>query len=85
MHHNPQWDTTSESLIRVAYKNREELLSVIDYNNVDMVLAGHVHHDYVDVANDTIFLTTTTPESSIDSDDGYWGYRLIEIKNGQIY
>jgi hypothetical protein len=49
-----------------------------------MVLAGHVHIDNVTIANDTIFLTTTTPESGIRDEDGYWGYRLIEIVDGEI-
>lgn len=84
MHHNPLWETTKDSLIRKPYENREKLLSLIDDNNVDMVLAGHVHYDSVNIVNDTIFITTTTPESKIEQEDGYWGYRLIEIKNGTI-
>ena len=85
LHHNPLWDTQSDSLLRRSYHNREELLSLIDHYNVSMVLAGHVHYDNVTLVNETIFITTTTPESSIGVDDGYWGYRLIEIQGGDIF
>ena len=84
MHHNPLWDTKDDSILRREYHNRNELLGLIDQYNVDMVLAGHVHYDNVTILNDTIYLTTTTPESSISAKDGYWGYRLIEITNNQI-
>jgi len=84
IHHNPLWETKQDSLVGRSYKNREQLLTIIEQNNVDMVLAGHVHFDNVTIVNDTIFITTTTPESSIDTEDGYWGYRLINIENGEI-
>jgi 3',5'-cyclic AMP phosphodiesterase CpdA len=84
MHHNPLWETTSDSLVRKPYQNRAKLLSLIDEHDVDMVLAGHVHFDNVTIENETIFLTTTTPESEIRVEDGYWGYRLIDIENGEI-
>lgn len=84
MHHNPLWETTQDSLVGRKYKNRLELLSLIDQHDVDMVLAGHVHVDNVTLLNDTIFLTTTTPESGISSEDGYWGYRMINIEDGDI-
>jgi predicted phosphodiesterase len=83
MHHNPLWETNKESLFRKSYKNRENLLGLIDQYEVDMVLAGHVHSDNVTLVNDTIFVTTTTPCSSV-SGDNYWGYRLIDVENGEI-
>ncbi len=84
MHHNPILDTIQDSLLRFKYQNREELLGLIDDYDVDMVLGGHVHIDNVYYENDTIFLTTTTPESEIRFDDGYWGYRLVTITNKSI-
>ena len=84
LHHNPLWDTTSDSLIGKGYENRENLLSLIYENGVDMVLAGHNHLDTVNIENEVIFITTTTPESEISTEDGYWGYRLIEINDGEI-
>jgi len=84
MHHNPLWDTKSDSLLHRGYKNRENLLSLINQYGVDMVLAGHVHYDNVTIDNNTIFVTTTTPESEIRVEDGYWGYRLIDIEDGKI-
>ncbi len=84
MHHNPLWETTKDSLMGKTYENRQELLSLIDGHDIDMVLAGHVHYDSVNIINDTIYITTTTPESKIENEDGYWGYRLIEIENGKI-
>jgi len=84
MHHNPLWETTKDSLIGKTYENRQELLFLIDSHDIDMVLAGHVHYDSVNIVNDTIFITTTTPESKIENEDGYWGYRLVEIENGKI-
>lgn len=85
MHHNPLWNTQSDSLIRKDYENRENLLELIDRYDVVMVLAGHVHWDSVNIEDDTIFITTTTPESNIREKDGYWGYRLIEIRDNEIY
>ncbi len=84
IHHNPIWDTKKDTFINKGYENREELLDLIDDYNVDMVLAGHVHYDDVTIQKDTVFLTTTTPESKIEYSDGYWGYRLIEIGDGNI-
>lgn len=84
MHHNPLWDTKTDSLLRMGYKNRENLISFINNYNVDMVLAGHIHEDTVEIWDDTIFITTTTPESEIRNEDGYWGYRLIKIEDGKI-
>ena len=84
IHHNPIWDTKEDTLIFKGYYNRGQLLNLIDEYNVNMVLAGHVHFDNVTIRDDTIFLTTTTPESQIRVNDGYWGYRLIKIKNGSI-
>ena len=84
LHHNPLWDTTSNSLIGKGYENREKLLSLIYENGVDMVLAGHNHLDTVNIENEVTFITTTTPESEISTEDGYWGYRLIEINDGEI-
>lgn len=84
LHHNPLWDTKKDSLIGKGYENRENILSLIYDNDVDMVLAGHNHLDTVNIENDVIFITTTTPESEIRNSDGYWGYRLIEIRNGEI-
>ena len=84
LHHNPLWDTKNNSLLRWGYNNREELLSLIYKQNVDMVLAGHIHIDNVTIENKTIFITTTTPASEIRMEDGYWGFRQIEIKNGKI-
>lgn len=85
MHHNPIWDTTSESLFKnTPYEGREELLQLIDDYNVDMVFAGHVHYDDVTEQDDTLFITTNTIASSLDTEDGYWGYRMITIQNGAI-
>lgn len=84
MHHNPLWDTKSDSLLGMGYQRRDNLLEIIRSNQIDMVLAGHVHYDNVTRDNQTLYLTTTTPESEIRVEDGYWGYRLIEIENGDI-
>ncbi|OYT28277.1 hypothetical protein B6U98_05245 [Thermoplasmatales archaeon ex4572_165] len=83
LHHNPIWDTTSESLIGLGYHNREPLLNLIDTYDVEAVFAGHVHFDDVTIQNDTIFITTTTAASGLDG-DGYWGYRLISMENNSI-
>ncbi len=84
MHHNPLWETKSESLFRKSYQNRENLLDLIDQYGVDMVLAGHVHFDNVTIVNETTYVTTTTPSSSYSGNDSYWGYRLIKIEDGDI-
>ena len=84
LHHNPLWDTKKDSLLRWGYYNRNEMLSLIETYDVDVVMAGHVHYDDVTTLNDTLYLTTTTASSSLSGDDAYWGYRLIEIKDGQI-
>ncbi|MFH1101050.1 MAG: metallophosphoesterase [Methanobacteriota archaeon] len=84
MHHNPLWDTQKESFLRLPYTNRENVLQIINDTHVDMVLSGHVHRDNVTTSNGTLFLTTTTPESEIREEDGYWGYRLVTIQNNSI-
>lgn len=83
LHHNPMYETISENLFKWPYHNRYPLLDLIDEYDVDMVLGGHVHWDAVEIENDTIFLTTTTPRSGV-GEDAYWGYRLIEIQDGEI-
>jgi 3',5'-cyclic AMP phosphodiesterase CpdA len=84
MHHNPLWDTTGDSLVGNGYYNRDALLNLIRSNTVDAVFDGHVHYDDVTTDNGTLYVTTTTASSSIDSDDGYWGYRLITVEDGGI-
>ena len=84
MHNNPIWETRGDSLMLKEFTNRENLLSLIDFYDVDMVFSGHEHIDSVTTQNDTIFVTTTTPESEIRVSDGYWGYRLIEVEDGLI-
>ncbi len=86
LHHNPLWDTANDSLFRrIGYRGREQLLSFIELYDVDAVLAGHVHYDDVTIVNDTVYITTTTAASSLDREDAYWGYRLIEVRNWSIY
>jgi len=84
LHHNPLWDTKTESLLRWGYYNRNGLLSAIENYGVDVVMAGHVHYDDVTIEKNTLYLTTTTASSLLGSNDAYWGYRLIEIENGQV-
>jgi len=84
LHHNPLWETMGDSLLHRPYANREQLCSLIDEYQIDIVCAGHVHFDNVTVHNNTTYLTTTTPESEIRVEDGYWGYRLIQIENGSL-
>ena len=84
MHHNPLWDTTGDSLFGNGYYNRNALLDLIRLNEVNAVFDGHVHYDDVTIDNDTLYVTTTTASSSIDSNDGYWGYRLITVEDGSI-
>ena len=84
LHHNPLWDTKNDSLLKNGYEGRKELLSLIERYDVDAVLAGHVHYDNVTIKNNTTYITTTTAASDLGSQDACWGYRLIEIKNGEI-
>ena len=84
LHHNPIWDTRNDSLLKIGYGRREELLSLIDEYRVDAVFAGHVHYDDITIHNDTLYVTTTTVSSSLSSEDAYWGYRLINIRDGEI-
>jgi 3',5'-cyclic AMP phosphodiesterase CpdA len=83
IHHNPIWDTTSESLLRKGYHNRDELLDLIYNYQVDAIFAGHVHRDNVTIHNDTLFITTTTVSSGV-GENGYWGYRHIFVNNDVI-
>ena len=86
LHHNPIWETKDDSVFkfRSEYHNRKKLLSLIDKYGVDMVLSGHVHYDNVTIINGTIYITTTTTASD-HGKNAYWGYRLINIKNGAIF
>lgn len=83
MHHNPLWDTTGDSLVGNGYYNQEELLHLIRTNGVDAVFDGHVHYDDITLDNGTLYVTTTTASSSLD-EDGYWGYRLINVEDNAI-
>ena len=85
LHHNPIWETRDDSVFKIKseYHNRKKLLSLIEKYGVDMVLSGHVHYDNVTIINGTIYITTTTTASD-HRKDAYWGYRLINIKNGAI-
>jgi len=84
LHHNPLWETLNESLTGQSYLNRKELQILVNTYGVDMVLAGHIHQDSVHIVNDTVYLTTTTLGSEIRNEDGYWGFRMIDIKKGKI-
>ncbi len=84
LHHNPLWETTNDSLLHNPYYNREALLNLIWSYGVNAVLDGHVHYDNVTIMNGTVFITTTTCASSLSSDDAYWGYRKIEVRNWKI-
>ncbi|MDG6229747.1 MAG: metallophosphoesterase, partial [Candidatus Thermoplasmatota archaeon] len=83
MHHNPLWDTKTDSLLRKGYHGREEILTLIRTKGVDGVFAGHVHYDDVTIDNDTTYITTTTLSSSL-SRDGYWGYRMITVEDSML-
>ena len=83
MHHNPLWNNTADSLLGRGYHNQEEILRLIRSNNVDAVFDGHVHFDNITYDNDTLYVTTTTVSSSL-SDDGYWGYRLVNVEDSMI-
>lgn len=85
LHHNPLWDTENDSLLKNEYEGREELLSMIEKYNISAVFAGHVHYDNVTIKNRTIYITTTTASSSIDKENGYWGYRIVEVRNNTIF
>lgn len=83
MHHNPLWDTTGDSLLNKGYQGQDELLDLIRTNGVDGVFAGHVHYDDVTIDNGTTYITTTTLASSCD-EDGYWGYRIIQVEDSAL-
>lgn len=83
MHHNPLWDTVTDSLVGNGYYNREKILNLIQTHKVDAVFDGHVHYDNITVDNETLYVTTTTASSSLDK-DGYWGYRFITVENSSI-
>lgn len=84
LHHNPLWETLNESFTGLSYLNRKELQILAKTYGVEMVLAGHIHQDSVQVVNETVYLTTTTPGSETRNEDGYWGFRMIDIKNGKV-
>jgi hypothetical protein len=41
-----------------------------------------VHYDNITIVNNTLYITTTTPSSITHG--GYWGYRLIRIREAKI-
>ena len=61
----------------------EEILRVIQENEVDMILAGHVHRDMVYILNNAhSFITTTTIGGGTSQ---YRGYRQITVYNDGTY
>ncbi len=83
LHHNPLWDTTKDSLVGNGYQNQDVILDLIRTKEVNAVFAGHVHWDNITEDNETLYITTTTASSSV-GDDGYWGYRMVNVEDSEI-
>lgn len=61
----------------------EEILKVIEENDVQLILAGHVHRDMIYILNGAhSFITTTTIGGGTSQ---YRGYRLIKVFNDGTY
>ena len=84
LHHNPLWDTKNDSLLKNGYEGRKEILSLIEKYGINAVLDGHVHYDNISILNNTVYITTTTAASSLGSNDAYWGYRMIKVRNWKL-
>jgi 3',5'-cyclic AMP phosphodiesterase CpdA len=67
--------------IKEASSYATDMVKLIDTNNVELVVSGHVHRDMVYIMNgDTTFVTTTTLGGSLP-EISYHGYRWIEISD----
>jgi 3',5'-cyclic AMP phosphodiesterase CpdA len=68
-------------------EGRQEMLDVLEAQKVDLLLAGHVHYDYVkeDInAYGTDEVVTTAGCFDLTAGEAYPGYRMIEISDGDV-
>jgi len=66
---------------------RQEMLDVLDARKVDLLLAGHVHYDYVEegiTPYGTVEAVTTAGCFDVKAGEAYPGYRMIEIDGADI-
>jgi len=67
--------------IKVASSYATDMVKLIDINDVELVVSGHVHRDMIWTMNeDTTFVVTTTLGGSLP-EISYHGYRWIEVSD----
>ena len=68
-------------------EGRQEMLDILNAENVDIVLSGHVHYDYVEEdinSYGTDEVVTTSGCFDVKAGEAYPGYRMIEIIDGNV-
>ena len=68
-------------------EGRQEMLDILNAENVDIVLSGHVHYDYVEEdinSYGTDEVVTTSGCFDVKAGEAYPGYRMIEITDGDV-
>jgi len=75
-------------------KSGEEMVNIIREINTNVsplgtithIFLGHVHSDFIDLdeKSTTWWIHTTSAGSARNSNDDFWGYRVIEVENDQI-
>jgi 3',5'-cyclic AMP phosphodiesterase CpdA len=66
---------------------RSELLRILDSRKVDLLLAGHVHHDRLTMdinSYGTDVVITTGASFNVQAGKAYPGFRVIEVRDGRV-
>jgi hypothetical protein len=82
------WNDRESGETIVQFVREQNALSETDPDRggISHIFLGHLHSDFVDwdEESNTWWVHTTTMGSSLNSGDDFWGYRVIEVEDGQI-
>jgi len=73
------WTTTEQ-----AFEAAKAFLRMVQEQDVNLVLQGHIHRDEVFILNQENYFVVTTPLGGPHAASMPYGYRIIEAKDGKI-
>ena len=87
------WESTEEltPLMYYSWKETEkaleaakELLRMVQEQNVDLILQGHIHRDQVFILNQENYFVVSSPVGGPHAASMPYGYRMITVENNRI-